>query len=1578
MRRTARAAAAAVLLKKHPKQFDDHIPAGRMDKEKGWLDSEAMQAELGAAVELRTRRDGHGSQNCPALTEVEVLARDREERRFATSQQIVTKIANRKTGLETTVVKSDAKLTVATYNMFSYTYNMLEYLRAMQQDVLCLQETHGTTGAELTTLLGAEIVFTGDDPKPHSKDKKDGDPGSGVAILLSERVRKSVNDHGHVGSRIVWVQLQVEKWDRPLIIVSVYIPYCGHKNPTPAHTIQELDQLLERKQFQSAEVLVCGDWNCQLGRKLPGCTGRWCVRDRTPSRYAAMAADICGLMRRHHLRALETDFEPAKWGDRATYTIPTGTDQNGKDLNAQTKVTPGESRVQLDYTAGTPHMQSIVSKPRVYRAPETFRFAGKRRDHVMLSLTFSLAPLRTKITPRQGWPTLTKNKLKAQRFAEEGATQAVHLPQADLRTRSRVPPAVATPDVVATPVTLAALQAASNPAWDRYGHAGHCECPACKAAKAMRDRSPAASPLGSPVHMEFLNEEARRAQKHADKTCNGSQHCALCHEYQQWKEVDPHRPLLTATGSLQGFGDVDLDFQTATAPPAGPMGSVQATSYAEARRIESDEAVLAETDIILAEPDNVARVLAFAPPGAESPVPASPVSALRARRTPDSSTAARQLDPPAEPANSASANLPVEPDWQALLALRTGRLVKFEAQDEILMIPVRMTDHRALRTIRHQETADAKQLAQTEALQDWRLTQLTMPAAGEPATGEVSDADMEDGERERDSHSDWGSDRGAEVIQPPLATSRQLRTRTPGLDMNEDTLAHAALVGGLALEPPDEQAIARLVEIRPSAGKGAGLFTGPAGLPKGTPIYYWGDIIDGREHRRRYASAPGQYVMVWQALEASCSCSKSGSSPCPCDLGVYVDAIASKSWARYVNHSATPNMEIKHQAFNGVNLQTWPALVTTQAIPGNTELELDYGDDFAIPPQDFASSPQESWQCQQCNVYNDMDADCCQACASAVVDRLPVHARVTWSGAPQEHLRVPVQTVHTVHLQPGRYTDDQAAILAQHVEQATNLRALCADGSMMALSGWQRVLSQAMNTALTDLVVTHTPLGRAGAQCVVDAVDPACIQVLDLTDTGLDAVAVDTITRSLSLRALSQTAALNKPKGDWATLLPLRLLNLSCNLLADEGAAAVSRLIGHLLHLETLQLAGTRLTSAGAREILREAPATLTHLDLSDATLHSDDLASALHHLPLLVRLDVEDTVIEGSNTQLEQLAVALCLSADAALRTLYLGDQQCSAWAAQARQHMNLTVYPDAMSAEDAVDDDDEDDDDDDESNEEDDEDDLRAGSSVSISDFVGGVLEGKDEAISKADRSWRREHEDYHVPRTQSVIIQQLSHELSETELRELGQQLLQMATNALNVLARGGPSGGKSKRKQWSNNSREGESTTSVDVDANSILAYSVQAFCHLATRRVFREHQLRGGLPMTVVLLLFEVLSSGSSSSGAMGIGVSVRARHAAGVTLVKMLSLGDDNRALYSTTEASVVAAGTQAAHKYLQAAFMCHAVEKLLLVLHLFDTSTAASAVDAGIGDKIRSSSRSSSSSRNSDGALVCVPGKIG
>ena len=101
--------------------------------------------------------------------------------------------------------------------------------------------------------------------------------------------------------------------------------------------------------------------------------------------------------------------------------------------------------------------------------------------------------------------------------------------------------------------------------------------------------------------------------------------------------------------------------------------------------------------------------------------------------------------------------------------------------------------------------------------------------------------------------------------------------------------------------------------------------------------------------------------MVWQALEASCSClERDRSRPCQCDSGVYVDAAESTSLARYIDHSPTPNMAIQHQAFNGVDLQTWPALVTTQPIPGYTELELDYGCDFVLPPRSFDSPHPES------------------------------------------------------------------------------------------------------------------------------------------------------------------------------------------------------------------------------------------------------------------------------------------------------------------------------------------------------------------------------------------------------------------------------------------------------------------------------------------------------------------------------------------------------------------------------------------------------------------------------------------
>ena len=82
--------------------------------------------------------------------------------------------------------------------------------------------------------------------------------------------------------------------------------------------------------------------------------------------------------------------------------------------------------------------------------------------------------------------------------------------------------------------------------------------------------------------------------------------------------------------------------------------------------------------------------------------------------------------------------------------------------------------------------------------------------------------------------------------------------------------------------------------------------------------------------------------MVWQALDAS-----------QYDEGVFIDAATTESLARFVNHSITPNMTIRHRAFAGTSLQPWSALVTTEPVPGNTELDLNYGADFVIPPLSF-------------------------------------------------------------------------------------------------------------------------------------------------------------------------------------------------------------------------------------------------------------------------------------------------------------------------------------------------------------------------------------------------------------------------------------------------------------------------------------------------------------------------------------------------------------------------------------------------------------------------------------------------
>jgi hypothetical protein len=267
-----------------------------------------------------------------------------------------------------------------------------------------------------------------------------------------------------------------------------------------------------------------------------------------------------------------------------------------------------------------------------------------------------------------------------------------------------------------------------------------------------------------------------------------------------------------------------------------------------------------------------------------------------------------------------------------------------------------------------------------------------------------------------------------------------------------------------------------------------------------------------------------------------------------------------------------------------------------------------------------------------------------------------------------------VETVHTVAIEPKlRYDEDHVGVLANHITKAVNMRALQIHDSTIAPQGWPMLALALAPNALTELAITNTPLGTAGAQQMFAVISPLNMRVLDLTNTGLGAEAINSLAQ---IFGRDQTRQRREPaSGVLAPLAGLKQLNLSRNMLGDVGAQAISRLLHALPHLHDLQLAGTRLTALGTRHILRAAPDSLRHLDLADTTICSTDLAKALHSLKSLTQLDITATDVDVTNEEL--LEAALDARATTTLRVLNVGDCQSAAWIAAARRQARLTISP-------------------------------------------------------------------------------------------------------------------------------------------------------------------------------------------------------------------------------------------------------------------------------------------------------------
>ena len=93
--------------------------------------------------------------------------------------------------------------------------------------------------------------------------------------MLSKRMKRRIDKSGHVGPRIAWVRIKGSVC--PIFFITVYVPHKYRKvSPMAADTLAQLDALL-RTIPKNDCVVVCGDFNCQLKRNIPGCTGRWAM-----------------------------------------------------------------------------------------------------------------------------------------------------------------------------------------------------------------------------------------------------------------------------------------------------------------------------------------------------------------------------------------------------------------------------------------------------------------------------------------------------------------------------------------------------------------------------------------------------------------------------------------------------------------------------------------------------------------------------------------------------------------------------------------------------------------------------------------------------------------------------------------------------------------------------------------------------------------------------------------------------------------------------------------------------------------------------------------------------------------------------------------------------------------------------------------------------------------------------------------------------------------------------------------------------------------------------------------------------
>jgi exonuclease III len=207
-----------------------------------------------------------------------------------------------------------------------------------------------------------------------------GDPAGTAAIALSTQAQKTVLNHGHKGSRLVWVRLQ--ETFKTVFVVGAYIPHGGRVSPSREDTLQQLDDLIKKETTKGECVIVLGDLNSKLPRGVKGLTGKFSIHPRADEG----GQRIMEIMQANNLFAASTSFAPAKSAPlgQATY--------RPKNKN--------QKPAQLDYCLISNRWKSSARSCKVEWRHSIHRHL-RLYDHGMVVVKFSLK-IKSKQAARTG------------------------------------------------------------------------------------------------------------------------------------------------------------------------------------------------------------------------------------------------------------------------------------------------------------------------------------------------------------------------------------------------------------------------------------------------------------------------------------------------------------------------------------------------------------------------------------------------------------------------------------------------------------------------------------------------------------------------------------------------------------------------------------------------------------------------------------------------------------------------------------------------------------------------------------------------------------------------------------------------------------------------------------------------------------------------------------------------------------------------------------------------------------------------------------------------------------------------